>query len=72
MKMTPAEAVNAATLNGACAMGLAGSHGSVTRGKRADLFITHPIPSVEFLPYASSSPLIRRVFLGGKEIGHLF
>ena len=68
MRMTPAEAINAATLNGACAMGLSGDAGSVTTGKLANFFITKPIPSVEFLPYSYSSPMIRKVFLRGREI----
>ena len=68
MKMTPAEALNAATLNGAAAMDLSRDHGSVSVGKRADFFLTRPIPSVEFVPYAYSTPLIRRVFLGGREV----
>lgn len=68
MKMTPAEAIHAATLNGAAAMGLSRDHGSISRGKRADFFITRPIPSVEFVPYAYSTPLIRQVFLGGRAV----
>lgn len=68
MRMTPAEAINAATLNGAFAMGLDGMHGSITVGKRADFFITHPIPSVEYLPYAYSSPLVRQVYLQGRRM----
>lgn len=67
MRMTPAEAINAATLNGAYAMGLARDYGSITPGKVANFFITRPIPSVAFLPYAYTSPLIRRVFLRGEE-----
>jgi imidazolonepropionase len=68
MRMTPAEAINAATLNGACAMGLAATHGTITKGKRANFFITRPIPSIEYLPYSYSSPLIGKTFLGGREI----
>lgn len=67
MKMTPAEAVNAATLNGAYAMGISDMFGSIAVGKVANFFITKPIPSVEFLPYAYTSPIIDRVFLRGKE-----
>ena len=67
MKMTPAEAVNAATLNGAYAMGISRDFGSVATGKVANFFITKPIPSVEFLPYAYTSPIIDRVFLRGRE-----
>lgn len=67
MKMTPAEAIHAATLNGACAMGLSHSFGSITLGKVANFFITKPMPSVEFFSYAYTTPLIRRVFLKGRE-----
>lgn len=67
MRMTPAEAINAATLNGAYAMGLSRDYGSITPGKVANFFITRPIPSVAFLPYAYTSPLIGRVFLRGEE-----
>lgn len=69
MRMTPAEAINAATLNSAYAMGLSRDYGSITVGKVANFFLTTPIPSVAFFPYAYTSPLIRRVFLGGCEIG---
>ncbi len=67
MKMTPAEAINAATLNGAYAMGLSDEYGSVTLGKAANFFLTAPMPSVEFFSYAYQTPLIRRVFLRGEE-----
>ncbi len=67
MKMTPAEAINAATINGAYAMGLSGDYGSIAEGKVANFFITKPIPSIDFLPYAYTSPLIDRVFLRGEE-----
>jgi imidazolonepropionase len=66
--MTPAEAINAATLNGACAMGLSGDHGSITVGKLANFFITPPIPSVEYLPYAYTAPLVRLVILRGRLV----
>lgn len=67
MRLMPAEAINAATLNGACAMGLSENYGSITRGKVANFFITAPIPSIEFIPYAYTSPLVQRVFLQGVE-----
>ena len=67
MKMTPAEAINAATQNGAYAMGIGHESGSIAVGKTANFFITKPIPSVEFLPYAYTSPVIERVFLKGAE-----
>lgn len=67
MRMTPAEAIHAATLNGACAMGLSRDVGSITVGKVANFFLTAPMPSVEFLLYAYTTPLIRRTFLRGRE-----
>ncbi len=67
MKMTPVEAFNAATLNGAYAMGLSGDYGSISAGKVANFFITRPMPSFEFFTYAYQTPLIRRVFLAGEE-----
>ena len=68
MRMTPREALCAATLNGACAMGLSRDFGSVTVGKVANFFLTRPMPSVEFFIYAYQTPLIERVFLRGEEI----
>lgn len=68
MRMTPAEAINAATLNGAYAMGLSRDYGSITVGKVANFFVTKPVPSVEFIPYAYTTPVIRRVFLRGQEV----
>lgn len=68
MRMTPAEAINAATLNGAYAMGLSRDYGSITVGKVANFFVTKPVPSVEFIPYAYTTPVIRHVFLQGREV----
>ena len=66
MKMTPEEAINAATINGAYAMGIAETHGSITVGKKANLIITKPIPSYYQLPYAFGSNLIETVIVEGK------
>jgi imidazolonepropionase len=66
MKMTPEEAINAATINGAYAMGISISHGSITIGKKANFSITKPISSYYQLPYAFGSNLIESVFLEGK------
>jgi imidazolonepropionase len=66
MKMTPEEAINAATLNGAYAMGLSDTHGSITKGKKANLILTKPISSYYQIPYAFGSNLIESVFLEGK------
>jgi len=68
MKMTPEEAINAATINGAYAMGISDSHGSITRGKFANLIITKDIPSYHFIPYAFGSNLIEKVMLKGAFI----
>ncbi len=57
--------INAATINSAAAMGLSHRYGSIARGKAASFFITDAIPSVGFLPYAYTTPLIRRVVLEG-------
>lgn len=67
MRMTPTEALHAATLNGAAAMGLSHDFGSITVGKVANFFLTRPLSSPEFFTYAYSTPLIRRVFLRGCE-----
>ncbi|KQS45753.1 MAG: imidazolonepropionase [Flavobacteriaceae bacterium] len=68
MKMTPEEAINAATINGAYAMGLSETHGSITKGKRANLIITKPITSFYQLPYAFGTNLIEQVIIEGKLV----
>ena len=68
MKLTPEEAINAATINGAYAMGISETHGSITKGKIANLIITKPIPSYGFLPYAFGSNCIEKVIIKGKVI----
>ncbi|MCG2420309.1 imidazolonepropionase [Aequorivita sp. F47161] len=68
MRLTPEEAINAATLNGAYAMGLSKTHGSITKGKAANLIITKPVPSYGYLPYAFGSNLIDSVIINGKEV----
>lgn len=66
MKMTPEEAINAATINGAYAMGLSETHGSITKGKKANLILTKPISSYYQIPYAFGSNLIESVFIEGR------
>lgn len=68
MKMLPEEAINAATINAAAALELAPVTGSIAIGKRADLIITHPIPSIAYLPYAFSSNCIKNVLLAGEMV----
>ena len=66
MKMTPAEAINAATINGAYAMGLETTHGSITRGKTASLIITDPLEDYSYLPYDFGQNHIDQVILNGR------
>jgi len=63
MRMTPEECIHACTLNGAAAMELQHETGSIRRGKKANLIITKPVPSLAYLPYAYGSQLIERVVL---------
>lgn len=69
MKITPEEAFNATTTNGAFAMGLESLCGSITVGKMANLFITKEIPSYEFIPYSFATQLVDKVILKGKIYG---
>lgn len=68
MRLQPAEAFNAATINGAYAMGLSKDYGSIAVGKVANFYITRPIPSLDFIPYAYTTPIIEAVYLNGKQV----
>jgi imidazolonepropionase len=68
MKMTPEEAFNAATINTACALEIQSSHGSITVGKTANIFITKEIPSIAYMPYSFGNNLIDSVILNGSLI----
>ena len=68
MRLTPAEALNAVTLNGAYAMGVSDITGSITRGKRADFILTETGWTLTKLPYLHHTPFIRSVYLEGKAI----
>ncbi|MBK7409458.1 MAG: imidazolonepropionase [Saprospirales bacterium] len=68
LRMTPEEAINAATLNGAYALELEKECGSIAAGKRADLLITRQVPSVAFLPYAFGSDWVDQFILNGEPI----
>jgi imidazolonepropionase len=68
MKMFPEEAINAATINGAFAMGLQQEAGSVTTGKRANLIFIKKIPSLAYLPYAFGTNLIDKVMINGEFV----
>jgi len=67
-KMTPEEAINAATINSAYAMNLSQTHGSIAIGKQANVFITKEIPSYSYIPYSFGSNLIETIILNGKVI----
>lgn len=66
MRLTPAQAINAATINGAYALGISDTHGSITAGKAANLFITTEIPSIAYIPYSYTEPMVDTVILNGK------
>ena len=66
LRMTPEEAINAATINGAYAMGISSQYGSICRGKKANLIITKEIESYNNLPYAFGDNLIDTVIISGK------
>jgi imidazolonepropionase len=68
LKMYPEEVINAVTINSAYAMGISSTHGSIARGKVANVFITKEIPSYNFMPYAFGSDLIETVILKGEII----
>lgn len=68
MKMTPEEAINAATINGAYAMGISNQYGSICRGKKANLIITKEIASYNNLPYAFGDNLIDQVIINGQTV----
>ncbi len=65
MRMLPEEAINAATFNGACAMEVQQEVGSITVGKRANLIVTKPMPSLAYLPYAFGNNLIEQILING-------
>ena len=65
MRMLPEEAINAATLNGAYAMELEKEVGSITKGKRANLIMTHPVPSLQYIPYSFGNNLVDKVMVDG-------
>ena len=68
MKLTPEEAINAATINGAYAMGISNMYGSITRGKKANIIITKPVPSYAYLPYAFGNNHIETVIINGQIV----
>lgn len=70
MRLLPEEAINAATINGAYAMELEKEVGTITAGKKANLILTKPVPSLAYLPYSFGSSLIDKVMIGGQWINN--
>lgn len=68
MKMIPEEAINAATINGACAMEIEKDYGSIAPGKKANLIFSKPVPSLSYLPYSFGNNLIDKVMINGSFI----
>ena len=69
MHLTPEEAINATTINGAFALNLSNEIGSITRGKRANFYITKPMSSLALMPYFFGIDQVSKVFINGKFIG---
>jgi len=72
MKMLPEEAINAATINGAYALGLEKEIGSITVGKRANLIITKTLPGFGAIPYNFGMPVVEQVLIDGIPASSLF
>lgn len=68
MKLTPEEAFNAVTVNTAAALGISDSYGAIFPGAEASMILLEPLPSLAYLPYAYTEPLIRRIFFQGKSL----
>ena len=68
MRLTPEQSFNACTINSAYAMGVSKELGSITVGKKANLIITKPVPSLAFIPYSHQTPVIEQVILNGTRI----
>lgn len=68
MRLTPEEAINAATINGAYAMGISNQYGSITKGKKANVIITKPVSSYNYLPYAFGDNHIDTVIINGEIV----
>ena len=68
MRLTPEQSFNACTINSAYAMGVSDILGSITVGKKANLIITKPVPSLAFIPYSHQTPVIEKVLLDGQVL----
>lgn len=68
MRLTPEEALSALTINGAAALGLSADRGAISCGRRADIVISKPVPSLAYIPYSFGEELVERVIVNGKTI----
>ena len=68
MRLTPEEALSALTINGAAALGLSHDRGAISVGRRADLVVSKPVPSLAYIPYSFGEELIENVIINGKIV----
>ena len=68
MRLTPEEALGALTINGAAALGLSGDRGAISVGRRADVVISKPVPSLAYIPYSFGEDLVESVIIGGTKV----
>ena len=68
MRLTPEEALSALTINGAAALGLSADRGAISVGRRADLVVSKPVPSLAYIPYSFGEELIENVIINGKIV----
>lgn len=69
MRLRPVEALAACTINGAAAMGLEGTVGSIAKGRPATFIVSRPVPSLEFIPYAYTTPWLESLYIRGRKVG---
>jgi imidazolonepropionase len=72
MRLLPEEAFNAVSINSAYAMGVSDKYGSIAKGKVANFLITKPLPSLAYIPYAYTQPIIREVYLHGCRYNNIY
>ena len=72
MRLLPEEAFNAVSINSAYAMGVSDKYGSIAKGKVANFLITRPLPSLAYIPYAYTQPIIREVYLHGCRYNSIY
>lgn len=68
MRLTPEEALSALTINGAAALGLSADRGAISVGRRADVVISKPVPSLAYIPYSFGEDLVESVIIGGTKV----